>query len=432
MPGQVARIAISMAGSQLREGSNKALITIQSNADSGTLLVPVEVLVLQRGYPTLSVKPTGLAFVAPSLDERTVVFIASKQGQIAVGSLQPWLAATATSLGGIPTTQATIYQLKVRVAADKLQIGENRGTITIQDAAGSSVTISVLVYVPADQARAAGASAKPKGSANASGCAPTRFFPLFSSLLPRFELEGGAASSTEVIIIDDCGNAVNSGVTGGVLNNRDPQINLQPLGDGRWKTSWSTSSAGLVSLNILASDPTNGINTMQPESPVLATVVSSPSGPSLAKDQPIESEAGIRLPALSPGMRFRIRGQNLTGPDGSRPTVTIGGRALQILDSTSTRLTVLAPDNLPANVKMQLAIRVGDAFSVPEPVIVAPNWPVLAAAPNGRELLITGVRSASEIHVDGAGITNIEAAGPGLWKVTLDQNVEGVERRIRR
>lgn len=270
---------------------------------------------LPSNYPVLTVNPAGVAFVAPELAPRELVFEASRAGQIFVGSIQPWLTAESAPIGNAGgLLQGIIYKITVRVNRERLQPAENRGTITMQDTSGLPVTVSVLAYVPPG---VPGTSAQKVRAA--AGCIPSRFFPLYTSLQPRFDLDGGPATSTEIVMIDDCEKIVDSGVTRGVLSNRNPRLHLRPLGDGRWKTSWATGSTGIVALNVLASDPANGINTMQPESPLLAMIVSAPTGPILAKEQPFETEAGVRLPALSSNMRFRIRGQNFLAPDGAGP-----------------------------------------------------------------------------------------------------------------
>ena len=75
-----------------------------------------------------------------------------------------------------------------------------------------------------------------------------------------------------------------------------------------------------------------------------------------------------------------IHGQNFLNPDGTAPNVLIGGLAMQVdrMSATDSQLLVTTPPDLAVNVEMQVVIRRTDSASVPETVIVAPSWPVLA------------------------------------------------------
>ena len=234
-------------------------------------------------------------------------------------------------------------------------------------------------------------------------------------------------------MIDDCGNPVASGVMGGVLGNGDPQLNLRPLGDGRWKATWNPASPNsYVTLNIIGADPDNNIN---PTVPVQAasSVTGRPTGPVLAKDQPFETEAGVRLPAVAPNMRFRIRGQNLLNSDGSAPGVLIGGKPVQVVNATSSQVVVLTPPDLTVNVEMQLVIQRTDGSSVPEPVIVAPVWPVVAGLGAGlNEFTLTGLGSdgLQPLTAEGATILSVKPSGAGLWRVVADRDLRGLKIRF--
>src|SRR5262249_49883750 len=149
-PGVIGKLQVDVDLAQLGEGSNKAALTLQSDSNGGSLTIPVEVQILPSGFPAVTVTPTGLAFVAPDLSSRKVVFAASRSGQVSVGSTQPsWLKGEARPVGNAGgLIQARLFEITVNVVQSGLQPGENRGTITIQDPSGLPVTVSVLVYVP--------------------------------------------------------------------------------------------------------------------------------------------------------------------------------------------------------------------------------------------------------------------------------------------
>ena len=165
-------------------------------------------------------------------------------------------------------------------------------------------------------------------------------------------------------------------------------------------------------LSVLGSDPDNGVSASAPVQ-VLTSIIGAATGPVLARDRPFETEAGVRLPALSPGMRFRVRGQNLVANDGTWPSVSIGGRALSVSDATASQIVVVTPDDLPTNVEMQLLVQLGDAASTPEPVLIAPSWPAVSAPAVGSTLTLTGLtrETARRLKIDGVEVTRNRGSG---------------------
>ena len=166
-----------------------------------------------------------------------------------------------------------------------------------------------------------------------------------------------------------------------------------------------------------------------------AIVTGAPSGPVLDKGQPFDTDGG-RLPStIAPNMQFRIHGQNLLNPDGSAPNVLIGGRAMQVdsASATNSQLLVLTPPDLAVNVEMQVVIRRTDSASVPEAVVVAPSWPVVAmAGVTENEAIVTGLGDALPESLAGEGIRilTIEPAGAGLWRVLSDRSLRGVRLQV--
>jgi hypothetical protein len=225
-------------------------------------------------------------------------------------------------------------------------------------------------------------------------------------------------------MIDDCGNAVTSGVTGGLASNGDPQLQLRSLLDGRWRVTWNPVSQNpFVNLSVTGADPVNGI---QPGIPAtaLVSIQSAPTAPVLAKGQPFETQAGVRLLALAPNMQFNINGQNFLNSDGTAPKVAIGGYPLQVVSATGGLLVVQTPANIPVDVQMQLVIqRADNATSVPAPVIVAASWPVLAAPPSGRVVVITGLGTSlmPPIEVEGILVKSARRVSNGLLRIELER-----------
>ena len=364
----------------LSVGDNFAQIVIDSNSDNGRITIPVDVQLLSTGASYVRVAPVGMAFVTTGNQSRTAAFVASRNGNPVVSTNASWLSASASS--GFLSNVSTI-QVSVRAAG--LTPGqEQRGTVTIQDPAGLSSTLSVLLYVPT----AGGASGN---QANAN-CSPTRFIPLFTSLQSGVDQPVGSGATTEVVIIDDCGNMVDNGLTGGALSNRDPQLNLVALGGGRWKTTWtprSQGATGFVSINVVSGDPRLGIEASKPAN-VNANIFGALGVPLLTPD-PIQTPDGLSAPFLTPGGQFIINGTGfVSGTD--KLNVTLGDENVTILKVTATSIMIQVPDDAPVNTQRLLVVTRGDTASAPETVLIAPA-PMMSSF---REMIRKGASAAGK------------------------------------
>ena len=421
---------VSFDLAQLQVGSNKGLITVKSDAIGGDLAIPVEVQVLPAGVNVNRLVPTGMVFVPPFQPREDAVYVpADPNSKLTLISNQGWLKVEDITTGFL----AQVRRLRITVDGSKVPVGSPQpGLVVIQEqSTGTFANLAVLAYAPGG-----GNANRSKRSSRASAavCMPSLYIPLATSFLPNFEQNGGAATSTEIVMIDNCGNPVTSGVTGAVLGNGDPQLNLRPLGDGRWKATWNPSAANsYVTLNIIGADPDNNIN---PTVPVRAasSITGTPTGPVLDKQQPFETEAGVRLPAVAPNGRFRIRGQNFLNSDVSPPNVLLGGRKLDIVNATNSQIVVVTPADLTVNVEMQMVVQRVDGVSVPEPVIVAPAWLAVAGAGgSSNEVILTGLGNAAAefLTVDGgAKVLKVERVSPGLWRVVADRDLREAKFRV--
>ena len=231
------------------------------------------------------------------------------------------------------------------------------------------------------------------GTAEASaGCVPSQYIPLATSFFQNFEQNGGAATTTEIVMIDDCGNPVTSGVTGGVLDNGDPQLNLRSLGDGRWKTTWtprSQGATGFVSINVVSGDPRLGIEASKPAN-VNANIFGALGVPLLTPD-PIQTPDGLSAPFLTPGGQFIINGTGfVSGTD--KLNVTLGDENVTILKVTATSIMIQVPDDAPVNTQRLLVVTRGDTASAPETVLIAPA-PMMSSF---REMIRKGASAAGK------------------------------------
>jgi hypothetical protein len=153
----------------------------------------------------------------------------------------------------------------------------------------------------------------------------------------------------------------------------------------------------------------------------LSSVVGAPTGPTLAPVNPFQTTAGVILPVMTPGMQVQLNGQNFVGSDGSAPTITLGGEPVQVVSVTGTQVVMVTPPDLSVNVESQLVVTTGDGVGVPEPVIVAPEWPSVVGLAGDRTVLLTGLgRSARLSEVEGVKVVSMEKLPHGVWRVELE------------
>ena len=253
---------------QLVTGSNRGTITIHSGAVGSDLTIPVEIIKQPPGNLYNRLIPLGLIFVPP-FPPATVTYVPSSPTRSLriTPTVPEWLNVSDTTQGG----SGAIHTLRVLVDSSKIQAGIPQvGRVTIEELNNGNApyaVLEVLAYLPAPASSASnharrGAS---KSTSAAAPCIPSYYTPLSTSFFQNFDQNGGAATSTEIAMIDDCGNPVTTGVTGGVLDNGDPQLNLRSLGDGRWKTTWNPATPNsYVTLRIIGTDPGNNINPTAP------------------------------------------------------------------------------------------------------------------------------------------------------------------------
>ena len=283
-----------------------------------------------------------------------------------------WLRMTGSLT--FPRFAATV-DLVVRPVVDGLAAGVYSRIITVTAGRGV-LTIPVLLVI----SEGAGATTAGNKNVRRAGCQPTRYLPLFNSINDEFTTELGSAVTTELVIVDNCGNLVNDSSVASTLSNRDRAYDLQSLGDGRWRASWvprrDTASA---TINVNTADPTLAV----PDALTSARsfIRGATDGPIFDSAKPITNAVGDRLLFVSPGSRISIRGRRLAtaaatseDPAGdlslAKVSVTLGDRVLRLLSVAPEEIQLLIPDDLPVNTQLSLVVSSSGLLSAPEPVLV--------------------------------------------------------------
>jgi uncharacterized protein (TIGR03437 family) len=209
------------------------------------------------------------------------------------------------------------------------------------------------------------------GVVGGPGCTPKRLILLPVSVPQVFTVTQYLPQSIEVQVVDDCGVALTADRTGAAvtvtLSNGDRSLSLIPTGNGFWSNTWQpvngsngpvyvTVAAGLgplTSTQVLEADLTGSTDV-----PQVSTVVNAAS---LAPDAPV-----------APGSLVEILGTNLTGG-----TVQTGGKPLQVISGSATKIVAVVPSDAAVNTELQFTAERGAAISLPQSVVIAAASPAV-------------------------------------------------------
>jgi uncharacterized protein (TIGR03437 family) len=258
-----------------------------------------------------------------------------------------------------------------------------RGTLTLQFSSGIAQTVSLLFVVAGG-----GAGISERSPRTATGCAPTKLVPLFTSLSYGFSVSAAWPTPVEIRVVDDCGNPVVDGAVVATFSNGDPPLSLTSLKDGRWTGTWlplNTSQPQVV-LTVKASVPGAGLSGTAQVTGGLQAGVNPPVIPSGA----VVNAASLAQQApLAPGTLITVLGSGLADAAASAsgyplPTqlgstsLVIAGRALPLLNVSPGAVNAQIPYGLPINTLYQLVLQHGAAVATsPEEIAIASAQPAI-------------------------------------------------------
>ncbi|MBI4902066.1 MAG: SBBP repeat-containing protein [Acidobacteria bacterium] len=381
--GGLNRVPVNVSAAGFAPGEYHGEIDFDSpDVDNRPEKVTVVLVVRPPGTLPPAPIPAGVAFAAtvgtaPAPRDVTILYggAVNNARWTATVVLDPesapntptWLRVDRDSgtFAGIPP----VANLTLRASASGLTPGvPYRATVHVTISGNLSTAIPVLLVVSAG----AGASQN-RIAARSAGCAPSTYFPVFTTLDQNFVTSNGRASTTELVILDDCGNAASPMSVGAQLTSGDRPFDLIALNEGSWRATWVPRRApGSVTMNVVASD---GASLEGSAPPITGIVTGSIQGPVLDSARPFLTPAGHPQVAIAPGSLFLIQGSNLTSSTG--PTrVTLGTTELVVSSASSSAIVVTVPNGLPINRSLSLVVQAGDFFAAPESVLVATTWPV--------------------------------------------------------
>ncbi|HEV3200496.1 MAG TPA: BACON domain-containing carbohydrate-binding protein, partial [Bryobacteraceae bacterium] len=220
---QFGHITVQVNAGSLSNGEYHGQIQVQSpDVDNSPQFINVVLRVVKASDLSPQTAPTGLAFVATAggaAPAAQPVFLFNPSGQLGynpVAQLDPSNpAGTPLFLQFKDATKSGDFVNTMLVSVSPAGLSPNvyRGTILVVFPGNISRTVSVLLVVTPGST---GASSRSLASPRAASpvCVPSQYLPLFTSLEQNFSVSQGAPASTEIVVVDDCGNAVTSGTTG--------------------------------------------------------------------------------------------------------------------------------------------------------------------------------------------------------------------------
>lgn len=377
--------AVNAAG--LRPGEYYSEVVFRApEAENGVQSVGVTLRVLPKGsFIGMAVEPAGIIFTYPlggPAPSQRQVFVFNKTGENTDAFVKPFTLNGGDWLSGTPGQfplrgETTSGSITLTANPQGLARGTYEGRVTVSFLKGVNRTINVLLVVYDPGAGALGR----EGLRAAGACTPSRYLPLLTSLEDQFVVSGGAPTSTEMLIVDDCGNPAPSANLGASFSNGDPARSLISPELGRWSSTWVPSSdTGLVTMRVAAIDKSHELETTVV--PVTGLVIESVVAPVLAASQSVRNAASGKAEGLvGPGAMIEILGSRLatetvvvgnSTPPATLATtsLTIGDRTLPLLRVAPDRVMAIVPDDIAAGQLQHLVIRRGQTISTPHPVLV--------------------------------------------------------------
>jgi uncharacterized protein (TIGR03437 family) len=222
-----------------------------------------------------------------------------------------------------------------------------------------------------------------------AACTASKLLPVFTTIGTGFNTPAAWPTPIVVQVVDDCGNAFNTGSVIVSFSDGDPPLGMLAIGNGDWAGTWvpQNNSAGLTLRADAQQLPLTGSVLVNGQ------VLSNPTVPVVSKGGIVSNADFASAPAL--GLLVSIFGSGLadgslgdTGaplpPQLGSTSVVLSGVELPLLYVSNTQVNVAIPFNIQTNTSQQLVVLRGNAVSVPVSLAVFASEPsILSASGSG-------------------------------------------------
>jgi trimeric autotransporter adhesin len=372
--------SIDAQGLALNPGSYYCLIQVSAADASNSPQSALVVLdLLQAGStPGPDVEPSGLVFtaVAGAADQGSskAVMVANVTGAATINfsavvgynpPVSPWLILPADAT--VTPQQPT--QIAIQPNFGNLPAGVYHAGLELVFDDGEIRNVTILgVVAPAGATPTLPASrvGEDHASSPATACTPNTLHPTFTQLGAGGSTPVGWPSAILAEVVDDCGNAINSGSVIASFGNGDPDppLPLISIQNGQWSATWTPSVV-----------PSNGVTvTLNATSSNLSGTAQEPLGLGPGQSQPIVaspvSAVTLTPGPFAPGDLMLIQGAGLADAPSSSSTQVVfnGGQSAQLLYVDPSNLIALVPRGVMANSTPQFVIS-RDTATILVPVV---------------------------------------------------------------
>jgi len=377
--------ALIQVTDQQSQGSPQFVTVLANVAATGTASIPIP-------------DPAGLIFIAtsgaaaPAPQQVTVNTTSASAVAFFVSAATNdganWLSAQTTSS---TTSQATPALVSVSVAPGSLKPGIYRGTVNIAiGAIVRGVDVTLLILAPGSGGTT-GATAHEIG--HAATCAPAAVVLAQTGLFDSFAVPAGWPATLAAQVVDDCGNAIVNASVAATFSNGDPPISL--VGDGHSASYSATWQPGTAASEMTVTIDASSQKLIPAEVQIAGDV--SPNtrpGPSLAPGGLLNNLYPQLGAPLAPGTVTQVYGDNLADAPDLPSTVPlpinfrnvqmlIGGLSAPLFYVSKNQLVVQLPAELIPKRTYSALLSVGNQFTLPQDVSVAPVTPATVAFADG-------------------------------------------------
>ena len=392
--GEPAVVDVSADPSGLAAGSYYGLIEVEAEAAANSPLAVTAYLevIPESEDPGPTVTPSGLFFngltpdASPGAKKLSISSLSPNEKVFeAIVSTENGIDWLKVLPGSGPVSPVSSTGLLVQPLSDGLGAGVHEGKISLRFSDGTLRTIPVVLLLRAGSAEAAIQAA--------NGCTPATLQPAIQTLGDGFSVSAGWPMGLEVDVMDDCGEAMESGSVVVEFSNGDPDLVLTHLDAGRWDGTWEIgpAAAAEIVLRVEAENP----------GPALLGTQELHGGVRLPQEAPILPAEGIVSAAsfghvpIAPGALISLFGLNLseavfTVKDLPLPTtesgttITIAGVPMPLLYTSEGQVNAQVPYGININTTHQVLLRRGDTFATPAPIDVAAAQPAVFLAPQAQ------------------------------------------------
>jgi uncharacterized protein (TIGR03437 family) len=286
----------------------------------------------------------------------------------------------------LPLTQPA--RVVVQPLTGNLATGVYPAELTMQFSDGNVRRVGIRTIVVQPSATP-GSTASSDTTQNPNGCIPTQLVPAITTLGQSFGVPAAWPVALEAVVLDNCGNALDSGNVAVSFSNGDPAISLHWLqAGGLWQATWmSGHKSGPVTLTLTATDPARNLSGTRE---VTGGLGDSSKGPTLLAA--VIAAGSAATTPLAPGSIISLYGEDLANGTASASaiplsttlagaTALMAGNALPLYFASNSQINGVVSAGINTNTNQQIIVQRGNTLSVPISVDVGPAEPAVFGYP---------------------------------------------------